>query len=203
MTHGTRKEPDLTNLSGLLDTISGKFESVPDDTQVTVGELLDVVGHRAYGPLLLFIGLFSISPPSFITGVTWFSATLILLIAAQMAVGRRTPWIPGGMKRVSLSRRLLFKGIDAMKPWARSVDWILKPRLSFLTRWPFIVVVALFTIAIALTMYPLGFIPFAPFFPGIVIVFLGLGITARDGLVLILGPVLVFGTGWLVYQSWW
>lgn len=193
---------EVVNFSGLLDRLCERFDAVEDpDAKLSVADLLDAVGRRAYGPLFLIIGLFAISPASFITGMTWLSATLILLIAVQMALGKRTPWLPGRLLRISLSRRLLLKGVNAMRPWARGVDRFLKPRLAFLTAWPFVNLVALLCIAAALISYPLGFIPFAPFLPGMVIVFVGLGMTARDGLILILGPGLVVAAGWLLYRN--
>lgn len=193
---------EVVNFAGLLDRICSRFNAAEDpDARVSVADLLDTVGRRAYGPLFLIIGLFAISPASFITGMTWLSATLILLIAIQMAVGKRTPWLPRSLLKISLSRRLLLKGVTGLYPWARRVDRVVKPRLAFLTAWPFINLVALVCIGAALISYPLGFIPFAPFIPGIVVVFIGLGVTARDGVLLILGPGLVFGIAWLVYRN--
>jgi hypothetical protein len=197
-----QEKPQVVNLTGLLDRLYERFDDgSPPETRLTVGDLMETIGRRAYGPLLLFIGLFSISPASFITGMTWISATIIILIAVQMLIGKRTPWLPGRLLRLSLSRGLLFKGLDAMKPWARRVDRLLKPRFAFLTDLPFVNLVALVCVASALISYPAGFIPFAPFFPGMVIVFVGLGMTARDGLMILLGTALVFGSGWFLFQQ--
>ena len=47
---------------------------------------------------------------------------------------------------------------------------------------------------------PLGLIPFAPLAPGIAVVFFGLGMVARDGLWLLLGPAFLSGAIWLAMQ---
>lgn len=191
----------VVNLTGLLDRLYDRFnDGSPPETRLSVEDLLETIGRRAYGPLLLFVGLFSISPASFITGMTWLLATIIILIAMQMLVGRPTPWLPGRILHISLSRGLLFKGLNALKPWAGRVDRFLKPRLAFLTGWPFVNLTALICIASALISYPAGFIPFAPFFPGMVIVFVGLGMTARDGVMILLGAALVIASGWFLFD---
>ncbi|MFP3944998.1 MAG: exopolysaccharide biosynthesis protein [Alphaproteobacteria bacterium] len=193
---------EVVNLSGLLQRLFERFDDgSPPETKLTIADLLETIGRRAYGPLLLFIGLFSISPASFVTGMTWLSATIIILIALQMLVGRRTPWLPRNILRIRLTRKLLFSGLNAMKPWARRIDRFLKPRLTFLTGWPFVPLVALVCIVSALISYPAGFIPGAPFVPGMVIVLVGLGMTARDGLMILLGTALVAGSGWFLFRQ--
>jgi hypothetical protein len=57
--------------------------------------------------------------------------------------------------------------------------------------------VALLCIAAALITFPLSFIPFAPFFPTVAVLFFGLGMVARDGLWLSLGIAFVAGAFWL------
>ena len=52
-------------------------------------------------------------------------------------------------------------------------------------------------VALALITFPLGLIPLAPLVPGISIIFFGLGVTAKDGLVLLLGAVAFGLAGWL------
>ena len=77
------------------------------------------------------------------------------------------------------------------------VDALLKPRLTFLSKPPFVNLVALLVIGAALITFPLGLIPLAPLAPGLAVVFFGLGMTARDGLWLLLGTLAVGGAFWL------
>ena len=81
---------------------------------------------------MLIVGLFSISPTTVAPGMTWLSATLVLLISLQMAVGQRRPWLPKRLLDVTFSRDHVLKGISALRPWARRIDALLKPRLTFL-----------------------------------------------------------------------
>lgn len=198
----TRRHKPVENIDSLLDNICGQVDCglnplAKDD--VTIRELLSTVGRRSYGPLLLLIGLIAISPITAVPGLTWFTAALTLLIALQMFVGRRTPWLPKGALDAKISRDLVIKGVSAARPWAQRIDKLLKPRLTFLALQPFVNLIALAVIGAALITIPLGLIPFGPFVPSLAIVIFGLGMTARDGLILLLGLV---GSGAAAYYSW-
>jgi len=179
------------NLSGVLDEISRKIETDETPDSLTIDEILDSVGRRSYGPLLLVVGLFSISPATILPGMTWLSAALVLLIAGQMALGMKRTWLPKSVLRVAAPRDQIIAGVAKLRPWAARIDSVLKPRLTFLAKPPFVNLVALFCMAAALVTFPLGLIPFAPLAPGLAIVFFGLGMTAHDGLWLVLGVAAV------------
>ncbi len=189
---------DLCSLLGVLqrkidhDAARGKT-----DKSLKIEEILELVGRRAYGPLLLVIGLISISPVSLIPGSTWAFATLTLLVAIQLAFHKKTPWLPRAALGVKLSEKKLNGLIKATRPVARALDSVTRPRLAFLAEPPWVIVVALLCIVAALITFPLGLIPIAPLLPGLAIAVLGLGLTAKDGLVLALGGGAIGGAGWL------
>ena len=187
----------VENLSALLDRIEALFDIEGDAGAVTVRELLDVIGARAYGPLILAIGLVAVSPIAYIPGVTWGTALVALIASMQMAVGRRTPWLPEFALRASFSRAMLAKSIAVMKPWTRRVDRIVRPRLAFLASPPFANLFAVLCAIAALTCFPLGLIPFAPTAPTFAIAFIGVGVTARDGLVLLISAAPIGIAVWL------
>lgn len=197
-----RRQKPVENINSLLDNICGQVDCGLNPLakdQVSIRELLETVGRRSYGPLLLIIGLFAISPATIVPGMTWLSAVLTLIIASQMLVGRRTPWLPKRALDATISRDLVVKGVSAARPWAQRIDKMLKPRLTFLAVQPFVNLVALVCMGAALITIPLGFIPFAPLAPGLAIVIFGLGMTARDGLLLLTGLVSVGAVGWFTW----
>lgn len=195
---------NVDNLSKLLDRICSIADcgapAEDDDTPVTIGAILDTVGRRAYGPLLLVVGVFSISPATVVPGMTWASALIVLVIAGQMALGLKTPWLPHKVLEMTTSRGLLIKGVNAARPWAARIDRFLKPRWTFLTTPPFVNLVALACVAAALITFPLGLIPFAPLAPGIAITLIGLGVAARDGVMISLAGGALGLAIWLVLK---
>jgi hypothetical protein len=185
------------NLSGVLDDIEDRIENDPTPESLTIGEILDSVGRRTYGPMLLVIGLFAISPATIVPGFTWLAAALTLVVAGQMALGLKRVWLPARALSAEAPRDQVRKGVAAARPWARRIDSVLKPRLTFLTAPPFVNLVGVLCVAAALVTFPLGLIPFAPLAPGVAVVFFGLGVTARDGLWILAGAAACAGAAWL------
>src|SRR5690606_19347672 len=75
------REPE--NLEQLLERI----EQADDDAggRVSVGALLDAVGHRSFGAILLAAGLFTVLPgPADIPGVPTLVGVLVLLVSGQI-----------------------------------------------------------------------------------------------------------------------
>ncbi|MBY0564898.1 MAG: exopolysaccharide biosynthesis protein [Hyphomonadaceae bacterium] len=189
-------EPDT--LDEVLDEVEqrvGDERTAPPE--MTLGELLGAVGRQSYGPLLLIIGLFAISPATIVPGMTWFAAGLTLLVAGQMALGLKHMWLPRWLLRVRAPRALVGQGVRDARGWSGRIDGLLRPRLEFLSKPPFVNIVALLCIGAALITFPLGLIPFAPLAPGLAVVFFGLGMVGRDGLWLLLGTAAVAGAFWL------
>lgn len=199
MTATSAEKPET--LSGLLDRIDRHIEKDGDSKphkKVSLGEILDIIGRQAYGPLLLIIGIMSVSPLSMIPGSTWAFAVLTLLVAAQMALHKKHPWLPKSALKLSFPEDKVGGALKKVRPWTKAVDRAVKPRLEFLAHEPWLIVVALLAIVAAIITFPLSLIPFAPIVPGITVILVGLGVTARDGVVLGLA-MLVMGAAaiWL------
>lgn len=198
-----RRTAEVRDLSSLLDLLQQKIDDDADggaerDKALTVGEVLEMLGRRAYGPQLLVIGLVSISPAALIPGSTWAFALLTLVVATQLAFHKRTPWLPRPALKMKLSERKLGKFIDMARPSSRAIDRVVRPRLQFITEPPWVIAVAAFCVVAALITFPLGLIPLAPFLPGVAIALFGLGLTARDGLLITLGGVSIGLAMWLL-----
>lgn len=187
-------------LGHVLDEIADKVRDDPTPATLTFGEVVDAFGRRSYGPLLLVIGLFAISPATVVPGMTWLVAALTLVVAGQMALGLKRVWLPRGALQAELPREAVLGGIEKSRSVANRIDGLLKPRLTFLSGAPFVNIIAILCIAAALITFPLGLIPFAPLAPGIAVVFFGLGMVARDGLWLLLGTAFLSGAIWLAMQ---
>jgi hypothetical protein len=55
------------------------------------------------------------------------------------------------------------------------------------------VVISLIAIILSLTFFPLGMVPFGVLAPALIVLILGLGITARDGVLILIGLSLSLG----------
>ena len=128
--------------------------------KVTVRDLLDAVGRRSYGPVLLLLGFVSISPLTIVPGANTITSLLILLISAQIPFGRKYPWVPKRALDFEFERKHLLSGVASSQKYVSWIDALLRPRLTFLTEPPFAQLVALICVAAALVCFPLSFAGF-------------------------------------------
>lgn len=189
---------EVRNLRTLLRSI---VEETEGET-VTVEDLLNAVGRRSYGPLFLLLGFVAVSPLTIVPGANWLIASIVLLFAFQLLFGRKFPWAPKKALQVSFPRSALKKGAATAEKYVHIVDQFVKPRFIFLTEFPFVTAIALVCVAAALITYPLGLFPFGPLLPSLTILILGLGLTGRDGLMILLGMAPLVGTTFLIYSIW-
>jgi len=189
---------NVHNLSSLLNSL----ESETEGETVTVRAMLNAVGRRSYGPILLLLGFLALTPLTIIPGATWLVAIMTLLIAGQILIGRPFPWIPSRFQKIEFPRSALLQGIKLADPYVCRIDRFLKPRLAFLTAPLFAPGVALICIAAAILTIPLGLVPFGPVLPGLTVFLFGLALTARDGIVLIFAVLGLAAACWLLFRLW-
>lgn len=188
----TAPREDLADLMARLNAMAAN-EHIGNGPVLTVRDLLAAIGRRTYGPLLLLIGLFSISPATILPGMTWFSAAVALFFGTQLMFGMRFPWIPHQWCDAQLRRDVVRAATRTLQPWAHRIDMLLRPRLTFLAEAPFANLIGALCVIAALVTFPLGLIPVAPLAPGLAILALGLGLFAHDGLFLLTGTAIAIG----------
>ena len=173
---------EVRNLRTLLNSLCSETKG----ETVSVEDLLNAVGRRSYGPVLLVLGFVAVSPLTLIPGANSLVAMVTLIFAIQIVIGRAYPWLPRKALEFSFPRKHLVAGVAEMEKHAHTVDQLLRPRLIFLTNPPFVQIVALACVAAALVTIPLSFVPLGPVLPSLAVLFFGLALTARDGFVLLL-----------------
>lgn len=194
----TRNAAHPDGLADMLDELSYNLNRDSSLSGIRLGVLLSAVGRRSYGPILLLLGLIAISPLTALPFTTSIVAAITLLIAGQMALGMKRPWLPKAVLDIRVPRKAFFALLDSARPAADQLDGaILRERWTFMTVPLFVNAVALCVCAAALITFPLSLIPFAPFAPGLAIVIFGLGMTARDGVWLALAIALTATALWL------
>lgn len=198
----TTQQKRFADAAPLSDLLDQELAATKGQEKVSLGDLLDNAGHATYGPPMLVGALVALSPIGGLPGVGPVCGTILILFAAQVLLGRRHPWLPGFLLRWSFDRSRLAKAVRSTRDWVRRVDALIGPRWTALTRPPFVQAVAVAIIFLALTFYPLEFIPFATAAPAGAATLLALGLTARDGLLVVLGLVVTALAGWLVV-AWW
>ncbi|WP_451984008.1 exopolysaccharide biosynthesis protein [Azospirillum endophyticum] len=101
--------------------------SVP--ARISLGEIMDALGDRAFGALLLILSIPNVLP---VPGLSTATGVPMILLGAQMAAGRHGPWLPRRMLAASFDRKAFLGVIRRAKPWADRIERHLRPRMPAL-----------------------------------------------------------------------
>lgn len=171
---------DVSDLEGMLDRL---LEATEDCDKVTLENVLDTIGTRSFGPVLLFVGLLTMAPIiGDIPGVPTLMGLIVLLIVGQLPLQQEHIWMPAWMLKRSVSSRKMSKALHWFRKPAHFIDRFIKPRLEFLVLGPASYAIALVSIAVALLTPVMEFVPFSANGAGIIWTAFGLALIARDGL---------------------
>jgi len=189
------------NLMRLLDRIDAET----GDGQVSVRDVLAVLGPRAFTPMLLVPCLALVSPVSAIPGVPSFLSLLVGLVAAQMLFGRS-----GGALRIWLPRVLLDRSIDAhrlsraiavlRRPVAVIDPWI-NERLTWLADKPGNLPALVIFCVVSFFMPLIEFVPFLTSILACAMSVFAIGLFARDGVFMLCGYGFTLGGALLVVEA--
>lgn len=180
---------------------------VSGEDGLTIGQIVDRLDERGFGLLILILAVPCLVPALY--GVPQIVGVPILLLAGQMLVGRREPWLPS----VILKRRVSKPWLDRMADFAakrmRWVERLSRPRLRpFASGWAERAAAG-FMILATLTIV----LPMTNTVPSVALALISVGLIQRDGLFVIGGAAvatawataltilavgLIFGAGWAV-----
>jgi hypothetical protein len=189
-------DPSARTLAELMEAIAERAKCA--NPKISLREIHETVGVRAFGPLLFVAGLLTMTPISGIPGVPSVLGLMVVLIAGQMLVGRDRIWLPGKLLRLKVGASKVERSARfALKP-ARFLDRLVKPRMTALTEGVPRRMVALACVCVGAVTPPLELIPFSTAAPAAAITAFGLGLTARDGVVILIALAATVGTVSLV-----
>ena len=147
--------------------------------RLSFSELATQLHARAWGGLLaIFAAINAIPLPP---GVNIFFAIPLLIVSAQMAFGRATPWFPSRIDRRGVTKEELRRLVAKIQWVEVRVERMFKPRLATLTgpTATRLIGIACFVLA-WLTMLPIVHVA-----PAAVILLFGLALIYRDGALVI------------------
>jgi len=179
-------------LEGILD----RAREAAGGEQVDLKDLVQAFGERAFGPVMILCSLFLMTPIGIIPGLPAAFGLIVIIFALQLLFRRKYPWMPEILRKVEISDAALEKTQQKVSPLLRKIDNVIHPRLPWVTSGPMQALTALLAIILSITLVPLGMVPFGVVAPAFIIGLLGLGITARDGILIIIGFVLSLGVAY-------
>lgn len=189
-----RGKPPPKTLTETLDRLG---EAGDGDERVTVDEMMEAIGRRSFGPLVLLAGIVMCAPGiSDIPGVPTLTGIFLGLVAGQMVFGRGEFWLPGWMLRRSVAAKTMSK--LARSKWtrkpARWIDRFVTERLSMLVGPGANRAVAIVCLLLALACPFTELIPLSGPAVGLALLAFGISLVAHDGLMVLLGFLFSAGT---------
>jgi hypothetical protein len=156
-------------------------EDGPD--RLTFSGLALQLKARAWGGLLVIFAAINVIPLP--PGASVFFAIPLIIVTAQMAFGRASPWFPARIDRRGVTKHDLSRLIQKMEWIEVRVERMFKPRLAMLTGRAATRLIGIVCFILAL----LTTLPIVHVAPAAVIVLFGLALIYRDGLLVIAAAV--------------
>lgn len=182
-------------LSDLVEKIS---QRVTTDSGISLNAVQDIAGQRIVGPLLFFPAMLVVSPLSLVPTLPTTIAVIVVLVAIQSIFTGGSIWLPAKLRDATLSQARAEQALKFMRPVAKWLDKVSRPRLQWLATGLGAKVAAAVCVLVAMTMPPLEFLPGASTAAGAIIATFGLSLTTEDGLLLLVALLVVAVTAFLL-----
>jgi hypothetical protein len=155
--------------------------------EMSVGELIDGMGDRAFALIFLLLALPTAIPGP--PGLPVVFGIPLMIVTAQLWLGRSHPWLPPILRRRRFSRPALLGMLERARPQLARLEAVCRPRLPRLSdhkgeRW----IGAFFCFCTLFLVNPIP-VPFSHLPLAIGLVILALGLVERDGIVIIGGLI--------------
>ena len=171
---------DVHRFSDIIEALAERPGS-----KVTVADVLDAFGDRAFGALLaVFAAPLALPMPP---GVSAILGAPLIFIAFQQMIGRPTLWLPKALMKRSMRRAEFQTMTVRLRPHLKRLERHLRPRLQFL----YGPIADRFIGAVCVLLAVIVFlpIPFGNMLPSFAIAAFGFGLLERDGLAGLVGGV--------------
>ncbi|MBA4793896.1 MAG: exopolysaccharide biosynthesis protein [Phenylobacterium sp.] len=171
---------DVHRFSDIIEALAERPGS-----KVTVADVLDAFGDRAFGALLaVFAAPLALPMPP---GVSAILGAPLIFIAFQQMIGRPTLWLPKALMKRSMRRAEFLTMTVRLRPHLKRLERHLRPRLQFL----YGPIADRFIGAVCVLLAVIVFlpIPFGNMLPSFAIAAFGFGLLERDGLAGLVGGV--------------
>lgn len=195
------KEQPVTDLEELFDCIGEAAAQNPHE-KVSIDSIMDMIGRRSFGPLLLLAGLIILAPViGDIPGVPSIMGMFIFLVAIQLLIGQEHFWLPNWLLQRAVPADKLIKAVEWLRKPAHYIDKLIRPRLPLFVNGIAKYLIAVVCILIALMLPFMEVIPFSANVGGLALVAFGLALIARDGLLALFSFILTGLTVWLIIAN--
>lgn len=188
----------MTETNESLPKVVAQIIDLGEADTVSLRDVLKEIGDASFAPILLLPALAAATP---LSGIPLFSAMMgvvIFLVAGQMLLQRKHPWLPDWVLRREVKGDVLQKAFGYVQPVAKWFDKWTRHRMRWLISRPLVFIPQLLCVLSGMIMPVLEFVPFSSSIMGVGVALLALGMMTRDGLVVLLGTLPYALIGYLI-----
>lgn len=157
--------------------------SAESKDRVTIEAIRDALGDRSFAALLVFFAAFNLIPLP--PGASIVLGAPLIIVSAQMVLGRKTAWLPAFLMRKSLSAEQFAHLTERLAPRLMWLERLIRPRY-----WPFwrqkgdrVIGIVALILAIAVVLP----VPLGNWLPAFATALIGLALSERDGILFAIG----------------
>jgi hypothetical protein len=183
-----------------LSEVLDHLETSLHGDSVTMGEVVEALGHKSFASLMLIFSLISASPASAIPGITAMVAAIVFILAVQMILGRECVWLPQFVQRRRMPRSKLCTGIGWLRRPVAFVERFLKARFTFLLHRPWLFLPLALIVVLTLFMPFMEVVPTSGSIASAVIASFAAGLLTRDGALVVVSLVVLLALPVAVWQ---
>lgn len=161
-----------------------------NQSTLTYADLVNALEEHALGLITILFALPSALPISIIPGFSFIFGLPIVFIALHLIIGKEVLWLPASLAQKNVNIDKLRKVVNKCLPALMFIERLLKPRLLFFSS-P-LMKRFLGLVLLGLSLLLLLPIPFSNFFFASLIVAFGLGMSEKDGLLILITYIATF-----------
>jgi hypothetical protein len=168
------------------------------ESHISVDGLINSLGERGYGLLLLMLALPNVLLLTAIPGTSTFFGIPICLVALQLMMNRSQPWVPEKIRHRSIERETLLTILRKASPYLLKIEHYVRPRWIGLTHKGMDQVIGLFILLLGIIIaLP---IPLGNFLGGVGVAILSLALIEKDGICAVVGMVLTLLISFAIFK---
>ncbi len=177
--------------------ISQILRDLGEQDSLSVGEVVDLFGRRAFGALMFVFSIPNLLPLP--PGSSTLLGAPLLLLSPQVALGVSTLWLPRFIDDRKVTGANLLAAFGRLLPWVERIERVSRPRLTFMfgpagDR----VIGVICTLLSFVLILP---IPLGNLLPALTIGVLGFSLFQRDGLFALVGYALAAVSGAVLFLA--
>lgn len=179
----------MSTRTASLVSILADIEDLQGEGSVTLGEVVRLIGQISFAPLLIVPAVALVSP---LSGIPFFSTimgVIIFLVSVQMLLRRDHLWLPEWLLALKANRTRVRSAFEKLHPFVAWLDRRTQTRLTALTHRPLVFIPQFACVLSGLCLPMMEVIPFSSSMVGLSVALLGIGMFARDGVILIIALI--------------